>query len=277
MGDLVVAVDVGTTSARAGVFAADGTCLARAEHPIRLHRPREGEAEHESEDIWRAVCAGVREARRLADVAPERIAGIAFDATCSLVLRDRDGAPVTVSVTGQAACDTIVWLDHRAVAEAAECTATGHRVLDAIGGVMSPEMQVPKLMWLKRHLPHSWARAGLIFDLADFLAWKATGSEARSVCTLVCKWTYLAHEAEGWQRDFLRAVGLDDLLQKGGLPAHASAVADDLGPLSPAAAEALGLTTRCRVGAGMIDAHAGALGVIGALARGASGSTAMWR
>ncbi len=46
---------------------------------------------------------------------------------------------------------------------------TGHRVLDYLGGVMSPEMETPKLMWLKRHLPESWNKAGYMFDLADFL------------------------------------------------------------------------------------------------------------
>ena len=107
---------------------------------------------------------------------------------------------------------------------------------------MSPEMETPKLMWLKRNLPESWARAGYLFDLADFLTWKATGSLARSQCTLTCKWTYLAHEKPGWQRDFFAAVGLDDLLEHGSLPEEASPVGADLGPLTPEAAAELGLT-----------------------------------
>ena len=70
---------------------------------------------------------------------------------------------MSVSVTGDKRWDTIVWLDHRALDEADECTATGHRVLDYVGGVMSPEMASPKLMWLKRHLPESWSKAGYHF------------------------------------------------------------------------------------------------------------------
>ena len=58
--------------------------------------------------------------------------------------------PVT---SGDQRWDTIAWLDHRAIAAADECTRSGHVVLDSIGGVMSPEMQTPKLMWLKRKLP----------------------------------------------------------------------------------------------------------------------------
>jgi len=135
MRELVCAVDVGTGSARAGIFDRTGQLVARAERPIAMHRPLADHAEHDSEQIWQAVCEAVREARETAGVAPDTVAGISFDATCSLVVRGRAGEQVSVSVTGEPRWDTIVWLDHRALAEADECTATGHRVLDHVGGV----------------------------------------------------------------------------------------------------------------------------------------------
>ncbi|HEV7277625.1 MAG TPA: FGGY-family carbohydrate kinase [Devosiaceae bacterium] len=263
---LLAAVDVGTGSARAGIVDPTGNLLARAELPIAMRRADANHAEHDSEQIWSAVCGAVRRALGMAGARPEEVAGISFDATCSLVVRDREGAPLGVSRDGGDNWDTIVWLDHRALGEAAECTASGHRVLDYVGGAMSPEMEVPKLMWLKRHLPGQWARAGRFFDLADFLTWRASGNAARSQCTLTCKWTYLGHEEPGWQRDFLAGVGLEDMLERGGLPERATPIGSDLGPLTAAAARDLGLGTGCRVGAGLIDAHAGALGVLGAMA-----------
>jgi FGGY-family pentulose kinase len=264
--DLVIGVDVGTGSARAGVLTGTGALLGRAEHPIDMHRPQPNHCEHDSEQVWAAVCAAVRGALRAADAPGERVAGISFDATCSLVARDREGAQLSVSTTGEQRWDTIVWLDHRALAEAEECTATGHRVLDYVGGVMSPEMETPKIMWLRRNLPAQWARCGYLFDLADFLTWKASGALDRSQCTVTCKWTYLGHETPAWQQDFFDAVGIPDLRERGSLPPRASPIGADLGALTPAAAAALGLTTACRVGAGLIDAHAGALGVLGGYA-----------
>lgn len=264
--NLLVGVDVGTGSARAGVFTRDGKLLGRHENPILMRRTDANFAEHDSEDIWSAVCLAVRAAIAEAKADPADVVGIGFDATCSLVVRDAQGAPVTVSKDGEDRWDTIVWLDHRALEEADECTRTGHEVLHYAGGVMSPEMEVPKLMWLKRNLPKSWARAGQMFDLADFLSWKATGSLARSQSTLTCKWTYLGHRTPGWQQDFLKLVGLDDLIEKAALPDVASPVGEDLGALTEDAATRLGLTTNCHVGAGLIDAHAGALGVLGAFA-----------
>lgn len=264
---MLVAVDVGTASARAGLVTPTGRLVARTEHPLELNRVGSDIAEYDSEQIWDAVAAAIHAAMRLAGVRADEAVGISFDATCSLVVRDNDGAPLPVSPGGAARWDTIAWFDHRAQAEAEACTASGHRVLEFIGGIMSPEMEVPKLMWLKRHAPQSWAQAGQIFDLADFLTWKASGSNARSACTLTCKWTYLGHEDHGWQRDFLASVGLEDLFGHAGLPELASPIGAALGPLSAAAAAKLGLTTRCVVGVGLIDAHAGALGALADFAR----------
>src|SRR5262245_11989435 len=116
MAEFVCAVDVGTGSARAGIIDRAGRMLGRAEHPIAMHRAAAGHAEHDSEDIWASVCAAVRAARERAGVGARDVAGISFDATCSLVVRGRDGQQLSVSVGGDPRWDTIVWLDHRALA-----------------------------------------------------------------------------------------------------------------------------------------------------------------
>lgn len=262
MGDHVCAVDVGTGSARAGIFTRDGSLKARATQPITLVRPAGGLAEQDSEDIWIRVCAVVRQALAEAGLKAGDIEGIGFDATCSLVMRGKDGEPLAVSPDGPANLDTICWMDHRAVAEAGECTASGHKVLDALGGVMSPEMQTPKLMWLKRHNPRNWARAARIFDLADYLTWRATGSNARSSCTVTSKWTYLA-DAGGWQEDFFDGIGLNDLFAHSAADDRIVAPGEPIGVLSAQAADELGLSAGCAVAAGLVDAFAGGLGTIG--------------
>ena len=101
-------------------------------------------------------------------------------------------------------------MDHRAIKQADRINATGHKVLDYVGGVISPEMETPKLLWLKERQPETYAGAWQFFDLADYLTWRATGSLARSVCTLTCKWTYLAHENR-WDPSYFDAIGLGDL------------------------------------------------------------------
>jgi FGGY-family pentulose kinase len=266
MAPLVCAVDVGTTSARAAILDGKGRLLGHADCPIAIRRAGPDSAEHSSENIWRAVCHAARGACGAAGARPQAIAGIAFDATCSLVIRGKEGKPLPLSSSEGQDWDTIAWFDHRAQAEAAECSATDHAVLASVSGVMSPEMQIPKLMWLKRNRPDLWEKTGHLFDLADFLTWKATGSTARSHCTLACKWAFGAGGEAGWDAGFLDTVGLTDLLARGDLPERTRPVGSDLGPMTPEAAEALGLTPECRVAVGMIDAYSGALGVLGAYA-----------
>jgi ribulose kinase len=133
MADLIVAVDVGTGSARAGIFDRHGKQLARADYPIAMNRPEENHAEHDSENIWAAVCIAVKNGPCQGRCAAESIAAIGFDATCSLVVRDKDGAPLSVNRKGDPRWDTIVWLDHRALKQADFCTATEHPVLEPFG------------------------------------------------------------------------------------------------------------------------------------------------
>lgn len=245
---LLCAVDVGTGSARAGIIDAGGRLLGRAARPIALRRPSALMAEHRSDDIWDAVCAAVRGALAASGARADQVAAVGFGATCSLVAMDAAGAPVPIGVDGAAGWDTVAWCDHRAGEEAREADA-------------SPEMQLPKLMWLKRRLPQAWARAAHVFDLADFLTWRATGADARSACTMTCKWNW---GADGTAPDaLLDRRGLADLPARAGLRAGVVPVGRPVGRLRAEAAAALGLQPGCVAAAGMIDAYAGALGVLG--------------
>ncbi|HWX51425.1 MAG TPA: FGGY-family carbohydrate kinase [Roseomonas sp.] len=268
MQDIVIGVDVGTGSARAGAFTLDGTMLGQAVQPIRMWRPAPEHVQQSSEDIWAAVCAAVRAA--MAGLEATRVRGIGFDATCSLVVLDAAGRPVSVSPDGAPEQDVVVWMDHRAAAQAERINAGGHDVLRYVGGRISLEMQTPKLLWLKENLPETWGRAAHFFDLPDYLTWRATGSPTRSLCSTVCKWTYLGQEGR-WDAGYFRAIGLGDLAEEGFrrigteiLPPGAL-----LGGLSTEAAAMLGLPPGIPVGASAIDAHAGGLGVIGAALDGA--------
>lgn len=262
---LVLGVDVGSHSVRAGLVDARGRMLGRAVRPISVATPVPLHFEQSTDEIWSAVVATVGEVVAQSGANPAQIAGIGFDATSSVALFDADGRPCSVSTSGDVGRNVVMWCDHRAEAEAAAIDATGHRVLRHIGGIMSPEMVLPKLMWLKRHLPQMWQRYGLALDLTDFLAWRATGIVHASTCTIACKWTYQPHESPGWQDDFLAAIGLDDLHRKLRLPRSSIAVGRPVGRLSAGAASELGLSTDCIVAAGVIDAHAGCMGPLARL------------
>jgi FGGY-family pentulose kinase len=292
--------------------------------------------EYCSEQIWAAVVEAVREAVAKAAAAPEnavqpeQICAIACDATCSLVLLGENDEPISVRagveaeaasspsagtaaaaspLTSSSVPNVICWMDHRAAAEAAEITAQKHAILSSLGGVVSPEHQIPKLLWLSRHLPSErWGRVRRAMDLTDWLAYRASGGntggvdEARSVCTMACKFTFQAHlhdaqqkkqqqqkaagEAasssattagaasaaveggSGWSDSFFESIGLGEFVQEGyrriGRPELVKPIGSRIGPLSVEVAKAFGLPTSTLVGVGLIDAHAGGVGMLGA-------------
>src|SRR5712692_10440943 len=260
-----IGVDVGTSSARAGIFDEKGTLLATARHPITVWHEAGSVVEQSSSEIWAACAASVRAAMAEAALPPSAVKGIGFDATCSLVVLDAAADPLTVSTSGEARRNVMVWMDHRAVAEARQVNETKDDVLRFVGGSISPEMEIPKLLWLKRHLPSTYRSAGHFFDLADYLSFRATGSTARSICTLACKWNFLAHERR-WSDSYFERIGLGDLASDN----HAKIGNEIVAPgtplgtgLSKSAAHDFGLLEGTPVSASLIDAHAGGVGTIG--------------
>lgn len=273
MSRYVIGVDVGTGSARAGLFNESGALLAAETHPIVTWKPRPDFVEQSSEDIWRAVCSTVQSVLIAANVAPGDIAGISFDATCSLVVLDREDQPLTVDPDGDPQRNVIVWMDHRAMAETAAINAGGFDVLRYVGGKMSPEMETPKLKWLKTHLAETWSSAGKFFDLADYLTYRSTGVDGRSLCTVACKWTFLGHEGPKgrWDMEFMNSIGIADAFERGCISNDVRPMGSFLGSLTETSAAELGLTRNCTVGVGIIDAHAGGLGLLGAVWNGSDG------
>ena len=262
----VIGVDVGTGSARAGIFELTGRMVSSAKQDITLFRASGSIVEQSSAEIWSAVCDAVKGALSQAAIPPDRIAGIGFDATCSLVVLGSGGQSLPVGPSEHAERDIIVWMDHRAVTQAQRINATDHEVLKYVGGRISPEMETPKLLWLLENKPEVFAAAWQFFDLTDFLTWRATGDLSRSTCTVTCKWTYLAHERR-WDESYFRTVGLGVLADEA-FARIGQTVVDPGTPLgaglTAAAAAALGLQVGTPVATGVIDAHAGGIGTVGA-------------
>lgn len=237
-------------------------------------------------------------------VSPTSIKGLGFDATCSLAVFSHD-TDKPVPVTGPDFSNdgndrnVILWLDHRPIEETKKINATGHNLLRYVGGTMSVEMEIPKVLWLKNHMPADLFARCKFYDLADALTHLATGNETRSYCSTVCKQGFVPvgvdGSVKGWQEDFYRTIGLEDLVEDnfkrmGGVDGVVSpfpfccfalesepeltvstlqngtylSAGELVGSLSERAAEQLGLPTGIAVGSGVIDAYAGWIGTVGA-------------
>lgn len=270
-----VGVDVGTGSARACVIDTNGVILGLSERPITRHQLKANYITQNSTEIWNSICFCVKACLRDSGVQPSEVFGIGFDATCSLVaISQSTDQPVAVGPDFLDNKENIIlWMDHRAEKETDAINASGATALKYVGGQMSIEMELPKILWLKNNRP-----GGLddlkFYDLPDYLTHKATGSEARSYCSTVCKQGFVPPGVDGsttgWSKELLELLGLHDLVANdfeklGGIPGKNGvwlSAGDVVGKLTPRAAEDLGLTTECLVGSGVIDAYAGWIGTV---------------
>nr|CAD7426461.1 unnamed protein product [Timema monikensis] len=267
-----VGVDVGSGSVRAALVDKCGKILRVSYKDTKTWSPKPDYFEQSSSEIWSSCCAVVRDISENVNVSC--IKGIGFDATCSLVALNDNGEPLSVSPSGNNDQNVILWLDHRAIEETNFINSLNHSVLKYVGGKISLEMETPKLLWLKKNLKEQcWDKAGWFFDLPDFLTWKATGTDSRSLCSLVCKWTFQADPKgyTGWSKSYFEEIGLSDLAANNWhkIGSHWKKPGCLVGSgLSELAAQELGLDPGTPVGTSMIDAHAGGLGMIGCLAEG---------
>src|ERR1700716_321865 len=169
MRQAVIRLGGGTPQARAGIVDEKGNLRAPARHPITVWHEAGNVVEQSSSEIWAACADSVRAAMAEAALPPSAIKGIGFDATCSLVVLDAAANPLTVSTSGDQRRNVIVWMDHRAIAEARLVNDTHDDVIRYVGGSISPEMEIPKVLWLKRHLPSTYRSAGHFFFFARHL------------------------------------------------------------------------------------------------------------
>lgn len=207
-----------------------------------------------------------------------QVKGIGFDATCSLVvLNESDDSPVAVGPDFSDANQNIVlWMDHRCPDETEIINATNHNLLRYVGGAMSIEMEVPKVKWLKNHMPENEFSKCKFYDLVDFLTHRATKKETRSFCSVVCKQGYVPVGVDGcmkgWSADFFNSIDLPELVEDDfrrvggvlGVNGTILSAGEYLGTLCTEAAESLGLDPSTAVGSGVIDCYSGWIGTVAA-------------
>lgn len=220
----VLAIDVGTTSAKGGLVALDGRVVAsaRRSYPIAVG-DRPGWAEQDPETWWNAVASIGRE---LAGFDGAEVIAIAVDGHGpTLVAVDNDARPTRPAIT---------WLDTRATAELDELSAATGLHGWALG-------VLPAALWVERHDRDAAARSRWYLNTWEFLAFRLAG---RAATALVAGQTPPSAE-------ILREAGL--AASKIAPPVAAGQV---VGGLTPAAAIAVGLPAGLPVVAGVVDAFA---------------------
>ena len=250
MTDLLIGVDVGTQSAKAALFDADGTCLAEAWETLPLHRRGPDEVDQDPDDFVRAAIRTIAACVEEAGCAPERVAAIGVSGQMAGVLGlGTDGAAVTPYDS---------WLDSRCRPELdVLAERLGDEMVELTG---CPPMvaHAPKILWWRREHPDVHGAVSKWVVPSAFVAGRLCGLDAERAYV---DWTHLHFSGLAdaanlrWSDELTTETGIEALT----LP-RIVAPTERVGGLTAAAAEACGLLAGTPVAAGLGDTAAGTLG-----------------
>jgi xylulokinase len=165
---VILALDVGTTVAKAVLFDLDGRERAVAEHGYRLLTPRPGWAELAPGALWDSVL------EVLADISTRLSPDFEL---LAVSLSTQGGTLVPLRRDGQPACNAITWLDQRSAQVVADWQSQGlQRWIRARSGwEPQPGLPLASICALRRDQPEIFATTDRFLSVNDYLAYRLTG------------------------------------------------------------------------------------------------------
>ena len=162
----VLAVDVGTSSAKALLLSEMKEVLAEASASYPTHTPRESWIEQNPEDWWYAFIPSVQKClEQVVDVEVEAI-GISGHMSVMLPL-DKHMQPLNPAITiADTRCvEETNWLNEDFADDLS--SATGNIALTAF--------TLPKLLWFKHHEKNLFDQTSVMLTVKDYINYKLTG------------------------------------------------------------------------------------------------------
>ena len=261
--ELVLAVDLGTSGCKCALIGPEGTVHSWAYRAVALHIVDEIGAEQDPEDWWEALVGSAREVLDSVPNANRRVRAIC----CS----SQGECTVPVDEAGKPLRRAILWLDMRGAQEIKRRAGGGlfsiagydpfrlMRWIQRTGGApaLSGKDPAGHMAFIQAAWPEVYERTYKFLNALDYLNLRLTGRFVSTVDSILTSWVTDNRDVENirYDRKLIDQLGVS--LEK--LP-EIVCCTDVLGPLTPKAAEELGLPQETRVVAGSIDNSAAAVG-----------------
>lgn len=225
----MVGIDVGTSSTKSVVLAADGEVLGAASQTYPVNTPRPGWAEQDPDGWVDAAIRTVRDAVERANVKPEAVR--------ALGLSGQMHGTVCVGASGRVLRPAIIWADQRSADQVVEIIdLLGRERLAAYtGNPLATGFMLPSWCWLQAHEPALAQEVRWLLLPKDYVRYRLTG-EIGTEPSDAASTSLFDPAARGWSRPLLEALEIDSRFLP---PVHPSA--EVAGSLLPEVAAAMGL------------------------------------
>ncbi len=250
MMELLLGVDVGTSSTKALLCDASGGVVATASASHPSHHPHPGWSEQDPRDWWRSSVAAIRAVLADSRAAGGRVVGVGLSG-------QMHGSVFLARDSEEPLRRALLWNDQRT---AAQCEAIEKRIggraelVARVGNAALTGFTLPKILWLKEREPEVYARLGTVMLPKDFVRMKLDGERATDVGdasgTLV-----FDVDSRRWSEPAMAVMGLDRAM----FPRVVES-GEVTGRITKKAAAETGLDEGTIVVAGSGDNQAGAIG-----------------
>ncbi|MBQ8081567.1 MAG: xylulokinase, partial [Clostridia bacterium] len=156
----LLGVDFGGSSSKATLLGEDGRVYATAIREYPTYYPKNGWAEQDVEDSYRALTDNIRTVLKDSGVEPKEIAALCLDAaTHTAVLLGEDDRPVRRA---------IYWTDSRSTEQAARLkNELGDALIRECYNSVSSLWTLPQLMWLRENEPETLRKTRKLMAVKD--------------------------------------------------------------------------------------------------------------
>lgn len=244
----VIGVDLGTSGTKTVLFDEKGNIIADSYAEYPLYRPKNGWAEQNPCDWWKAAVKTIKAVIKESGVNSEDICSLGISGQMhGLVMLDRENRVLR---------NSIIWCDQRTQEECADIEkAVGkNRLIEITANPALTGFTASKILWVRKHEPDIYKKCAHILLPKDYVRLKLTGEYATDVS-----------DASGMQLlDIAKRKWSDEVLLK--LSIDKTLLADVFesqeitGYVSKEAASVTGLSEKTAVVAGAGDNAAAAVG-----------------
>ena len=247
MKNLILSVDLGTTSMKTVLYNADLRTLHSVQKFYRTNHTADKGAEQDPLMWWKLFCESAKQILTESGFTGSDISSVGIDTMSSAV--------VPLANDGRILHPAMLWLDRRAVKESFLIDKIfGNDFFKIAGNHNDPSNFGPKVMWLKNNRPEVYNQADVILHANGFLVRMLTGKNAMDVTE--CGLSQLCMTSESsWSEELLKGCGIAE--EK--LPQIYEST-DIAGTVSSEAAAATGLMQGTPVVCGSMDNAAAGVG-----------------
>ncbi len=200
----LLALDEGTTSARAALYDSAGRNLGMETEPVVCRYPQPGWVEQDAEEIWRAQ---IETARRLL----ERLRVPASQVAAIGITNQRETTVVWDRKTGEPVAPAIVWQCRRTAGFCTELARSpeGAEVTRKTGLVVDAYFSASKIRWILENVPGARERDLLFGNIDTWLMWKLSDGALDATDSSNASRTMLMDLNTGdWDDGLLRIFGV---------------------------------------------------------------------